>query len=93
MVLTKENLNLVFITTRNHFEIEVMKQLSKYIWQLKDESKSCNIRWSIFMYATPYKCGTRRCDLCLTEKYVIARAIYSTRELKSSLNVAIEINI
>ena len=25
------------------------------------------------MYATPYKCGTRRCDLCLTEKYVIAR--------------------
>ena len=26
------------------------------------------------MYATPFKCGTRRCDLCLTEKYVIARA-------------------
>ena len=26
------------------------------------------------MYATPYKCGTRRCDLCLTEKYVIAHA-------------------
>ena len=49
-------------------------ELSKYIWQLKDESKSYNISWSIFMYATPYKCGTRRCDLCLTEKYVIARA-------------------
>ena len=45
-------------------------EFSKYIWQLKDESKS----WSIFMYATPYKCGARRCDLCLTEKYVIARA-------------------
>ena len=26
------------------------------------------------MYATPYKCGTRRCLLCLTEKYVITRA-------------------
>ena len=25
------------------------------------------------MYVTPYKCGTRRCDLCLTEKYIIAR--------------------
>ena len=49
-------------------------ELSKYIWQLKDESKSYNIRWIISMYATPYKCGTRRCDLCLTEKYVIARA-------------------
>ena len=23
------------------------------------------------MHATPYKCDTRRCDLCLTEKYVI----------------------
>ena len=30
--------------------------------------------WKIFMYATLYKYGTRRCDLCLTEKYVIARA-------------------
>ena len=49
-------------------------ELSKYIWQLKDESKSYSIRWSIFMYATPYKCGTRRCNLCLTQKYVIARA-------------------
>ena len=26
------------------------------------------------MYAAPYKYGTRRCGLCLTEKYVIARA-------------------
>ena len=26
------------------------------------------------MYATSYKCGTKRCDLCLTEKYVIALA-------------------
>ena len=49
-------------------------ELSKYIWQLRDESKSYNIHWNIFMYATPYKCGTRRCDLCLTEKYIIARA-------------------
>ena len=26
------------------------------------------------MYGAPYKCGTRRCDLCLTEKYVTGRA-------------------
>ena len=48
--------------------------LSNYIWQLKDESKNYNIRWKIFMYTKPYECGTRRCDLCLTEKCVIARA-------------------
>ena len=49
-------------------------ELSKYIWQLKDKFKNCSIRWKIFMYATPYKCGTRHCDLCLTEKHAITRA-------------------
>ena len=49
-------------------------ELSKYICQLKDESENYNIRWKIFMSTSLYKCGTRRCDLCLTEKYVIARA-------------------
>ena len=49
-------------------------ELSKYIWQLKDESKNYNIYCKRFMYATPNKCGTRHCDLCLTEKYVIACA-------------------
>ena len=24
--------------------------------------------------ASPYRCGKRKCDLCLTEKYIIARA-------------------
>ena len=49
-------------------------ELSKYIWQLKDKSKKYDKCWKIFLYATPYKCGTRRWNLCLTEKYVIAGA-------------------
>ena len=48
-------------------------EFSKYIWQLKDESKNDRLRWKIFIYVTPYKCGTRRYNLCLTEKYVIGR--------------------
>ena len=48
--------------------------LLKYICQLEDESENYNIRWKIFMCTSPYKCGTRPCDLCPTEKYVIARA-------------------
>ena len=28
-------------------------ELSKYIWQLKDESKNYKVGWKIFMYATP----------------------------------------
>ena len=49
-------------------------ELSKYIWQLNDDSENYNICWKIFIYATPYKSGTTRCDLCPTEKFVIARA-------------------
>ena len=28
-------------------------ELSKYIWQLKDESKNYKVRWKIFMHAPP----------------------------------------
>ena len=31
-------------------------ELSKYIWQLKDKSKNCNIRLKIFMYASHCAC-------------------------------------
>ena len=27
-----------------------------------------------YSYASPYRCGTRRCDLCITAKYITARA-------------------
>ena len=32
------------------------------------------INWLIAMKAQPYICGTRKCDLCLCEKLLIARA-------------------
>ena len=32
------------------------------------------IDWSIAMKAHPYICGTAKCDLCLCEKLLIARA-------------------
>ena len=49
-------------------------ELSKYLWKLKDLEKAFILKWSIAAYASPYRCGTRRCDLCITEKYIIARA-------------------
>ena len=49
-------------------------KLSKYLWKLKDENTDCNLQWSIKAYASPYKCGARKCDLCLTEKMIIARS-------------------
>ena len=47
---------------------------SIYIWKLKDLGKAFILKWSIAAYASPYRCGTRRCDLCITEKYIIERA-------------------
>jgi len=41
---------------------------------LKDDGKEYNIKWEIAKKATPYKCGTRYCNLCITEKTVILLA-------------------
>ena len=48
-------------------------ELSKYIWQLKDNSINFNIKWSITARARPYNNMTKRCDLCLTEKLMIIK--------------------
>ena len=52
-------------------------ELSKYYWELCDKSvdkKDIKVDWSIERQAHKYKCGTRRCDLCLTETLEIALA-------------------
>ena len=53
---------------------ETDTELSKYIWHLKDRNKQFQIAWSIVARAPSYKCGARKCDLCLTEKLIIAQA-------------------
>ena len=55
-------------------EREVDTCLSKYIWQLKDENKNFDIKWTLHRKAYPYQCGTRKCDLCLTEKLEILKS-------------------
>ena len=50
------------------------KELSKYLSTLKANGTDYHLKWSIKSYASRYKCGTRRCDLCLTEKMIIALA-------------------
>ena len=48
--------------------------LSQYIWSLKDQDEQYSIKWSIHAKAHPYRCGQKRCDLCLSEKLAILRA-------------------
>ena len=49
-------------------------ELSKYLWKLKEENPNYNIQWSIRASTSLYKCETRKCDLCLIEKMIIARS-------------------
>ena len=47
---------------------------SKHIWKLQDKGINFNVKWSVTAYTSTYRCVSRRCDLCLTEKQLIARA-------------------
>ena len=53
---------------------EKSTELSKYIWELKNSSINYDLKWSIACKAHPYTGGTRKCDLCLTEKLAIMKA-------------------
>ena len=60
-----------------HKDSSTSTELSKHIWKLKDEGvrdPENKIKWEIVQRTVPYKCGTRKCDLCLSEKLVIATA-------------------
>ena len=49
-------------------------ELSKHYWALKSKEEVPIIKWSIVTRAHTYKNGASHCDLCLTEKTVIAYA-------------------
>ena len=56
-------------------------ELSKYIWVLKEKNINYALNWKILARCTAYKNGSKNCDLCQTEKYIIA-----TTERKNLLN-------
>ena len=49
-------------------------KLSKAVWKLKQLGLSPEIRWKIVQHATPYQCGSKTCNLCLSEKLQIFQA-------------------
>ena len=53
-------------------------ELSKHIWKLKDNNTPYQITWKILQQAQPYYPKTKRCNLCLSEKYHIITADKST---------------
>ena len=69
-----------------HMRYSTETELSKYVWDLKDAGLDANIRWEIAQRSVPYQFGSRRCDLCISEKTIIALA-----ESESLLNKRTEL--
>ena len=46
-------------------------ELSKYIWSLKDAKTKFTVTWKIMARARPYSNVTKKCNLCITEKFFI----------------------
>ena len=56
------------------FRNEVYKsetKLSEYVWSLNGSPYT--IKWSIAARSSPYRCGSRACNLCLMEKLIILK--------------------
>ena len=53
---------------------EMNTELSKYVWELKEKDINYFVSWDITMKSHKYVCGSRKCDSCISEKLLIARA-------------------
>ena len=61
-------------------------ELSKYIWSLKDKSIPYNIKWRKVKQVRSYSNISKRCNLCLREKYfIIYKLDMSTLNNRSEL--------
>ena len=67
-------------------EKEKKSELAKYVWKLKKKGLQYKIKWSIIRHAKPYRKGAHYCDLCLSEKVVIALADASSLNKRSEIN-------
>jgi len=61
-------------------------ELSKYVWSLKDKEIVYNIKWRKAKQARSYSNVTKRCNLCLWEKYfIICKSEMSSLNKRSEL--------
>ena len=77
MKLARRTLKSIITITTHLLGIKINKkssELSKYIWELKNNNIQHNLKWRIASKVHPYVCGSRKCDFCLTEKLAIIKA-------------------
>ena len=47
--------------------------LAKHVWEMKDKKENVKIEWEILKKCNKYKSGSKRCDVCLSEKLEILK--------------------
>lgn len=69
----------------NNIEKRFQTELSAHIWDLKEKHKQYSIKWKILRRAQPYNPQTKRCNLCLWEKFHIIKSCKNILNSKSEL--------
>ena len=72
--------------TFNNMKLKQSTVLSKYVWNLKNNSQKYKISWKIIGKAESYSNKTNKCNLCLLEKYTIM-----THKTQATLNTRSEL--
>lgn len=61
-------------------------ELSKHIWNLRESNTPYTISWNVVKQAHAFNTSTRKCDLCLWEKfYIISRPHLATLNSRNEL--------
>ena len=58
-------------TSLRHSKRRNETELSKYVWNLQNEKKTVQIKWKILKKCKPYSYISKKCSLCLNEKFII----------------------
>ena len=59
------------LTSFRHHKGRNKTELSKHIWDLKDKNKTFNLSWKIIKKCKAYNNISKKCNLCLNEKFII----------------------
>ncbi|KAL5252284.1 hypothetical protein ACHWQZ_G015157 [Mnemiopsis leidyi] len=77
----------------NNANQRLSTELSKTVWELKEQHVPYNLKWAILKHSQPYRGGMRACDLCLTEKLCIITSKHvNTKKRREILNKSRHMN-
>ena len=68
-----------------HEENENKTELSKHVWELQRKDVTPNLSWEVIDHARSYVNGSKKCNLCLTEKYHIIKSKLKLLNKRSEL--------